>query len=557
LYSRVEKKVNGRRHPLRKWRLRGRRGQVAAVATILGLLLVVTYLANYLTTTLPGQMSVNDLQHDVQVENQVGRLQALIAAGVASDAVGAQLSQPITLGGAGQPPFAGADSGWISPGNLSGSFKANFTAASSQTIGITLDGAAGTGACTGAPSVRCPSGTWFTTSVSPSVASDLLVLTLNVYEESAALTTADVTDSSGSTWHLVNAGGNADGGGACGGGNFCEYVFWALDPSAGADTVSVGAAGLTAHDTSAVLLAFLGILTSGPISAAGAFATAGSTTASATVAAPATGLVLGLVTSALTGSSAFPTITADSAVTPCTSPCTAIASEDGENWGVTFADSEAAASAGTYTASATLSNSENWGEIALAIAPAPVVTPPTLTPLATGAPPPGAALVVHLRNTYVPTAEIAYDQGAVVFAQPGSVPTFVDPPAFTYSGSSVSVTIPVFRGTIPVESGFGTTDVLVRLINLNTFDFPGNGLFVEGGSDISLSLQSPYWAAWMGYFDSNPNFAGFVTCTVAGAACPPLVSAFYEPGGPLGTITLSLPATSLDLTVATFAITLT
>ncbi|MGI0154840.1 MAG: hypothetical protein ACREDE_01715, partial [Thermoplasmata archaeon] len=117
MYSRVEESVTGRRRPLRKWRLRGRRGQVAAVATILGLLLVVTFLANYLTATLPGQMSVNDLQHDVQVENQVGRLQALLAASVTSGAVGAQLSAPVTLGGAGQPPFAGADSGWVSPGN--------------------------------------------------------------------------------------------------------------------------------------------------------------------------------------------------------------------------------------------------------------------------------------------------------------------------------------------------------------------------------------------------------------------------------------------------------
>ncbi|MCI4339501.1 MAG: hypothetical protein L3J68_04125, partial [Thermoplasmata archaeon] len=92
-----------RRHRIRKWRLRGRRGQVSAVATILGLLLVVTYIANYLTTTLPQQMSINDLNHDVQVEDQLGGLQALIGAAVASNAIGAQFSQPVTLGGVGQP----------------------------------------------------------------------------------------------------------------------------------------------------------------------------------------------------------------------------------------------------------------------------------------------------------------------------------------------------------------------------------------------------------------------------------------------------------------------
>ncbi|MGA8302136.1 MAG: hypothetical protein WB873_00325, partial [Thermoplasmata archaeon] len=104
-----------RRLRLRKWRLRGRRGQVAAVATILGLLLVVTFIANYLTATLPGQMSVNELNHEIQVQDQVGRLQALLEAASSADAVGAQFTQPITLGGAGQPPFAGADSASIGP----------------------------------------------------------------------------------------------------------------------------------------------------------------------------------------------------------------------------------------------------------------------------------------------------------------------------------------------------------------------------------------------------------------------------------------------------------
>jgi len=67
--------VPPRSRQLRKWRRRGRRGQVAAVATIFGLLLVVVFIANYLTTTLPAQMSVNDLDHVIQVENQVGQLQ--------------------------------------------------------------------------------------------------------------------------------------------------------------------------------------------------------------------------------------------------------------------------------------------------------------------------------------------------------------------------------------------------------------------------------------------------------------------------------------------------
>ena len=49
------------------------------MATILGLLLVVTVIANYLATTLPAQMSVNDLNHEIAVENQLGHFQAVLS----------------------------------------------------------------------------------------------------------------------------------------------------------------------------------------------------------------------------------------------------------------------------------------------------------------------------------------------------------------------------------------------------------------------------------------------------------------------------------------------
>ena len=415
--------------------------------------------------------------------------------------------------------------------------------------GPVQDGAAGKAACTAAPPVRCPAGTWFTLAVTPTVADDLLVVVVSVYEESAALTIADVSDTAGSTWNLVTAGGNN----VPGPNAVIQYVFWALDANTGLDTTSVGAAGVSAHDGSAILVAIKSVNTGAPISATGTFVTATSTTAHATVVAPAYGLVLGLVSSGLAGSSAFPVITAGSLGTPCTATCTAIASEDGENWGETFAESEPATTAGTYTASATLSISEGWGELALAINPA--LTTPTGFPISTGAPPPGASLVVHLRNMYTPAAEVAYDQGAVVFAQPGSVPILIDPPAFSFSQSAVTLTIPVFEGTIPVESGLSTTDIALRLLSTDTFQFPGTALTLQTNSHVTLSLQTPYWAAWMAYFLSVSSLAGTFSCkNLAGTPCPSVASAAYQPGGPLATITLSLPAMSLDLDVTTFSV---
>jgi hypothetical protein len=547
--------VYPRRHRIRKWRLRGRRGQVSAVATILGLLLVVTYIANYITTTLPQQMSINDLNHDVQVEDQLGGLQALIGAAVASNAIGAQFSQPVTLGGVGQPPFAGPDSGWIGPGNTSGGFNVNFTVTIPPTPiggGVVQDGAAGTGACTAAPSVRCAAGTWFTLAVTPTVANDLLVVSLSVYEQSTALTTADIADSAGSTWTLQTPGGNA----APGPNPETQYVYTTIDAGAVADTITVGApvaTGLTAHDASGVVFALKNVNTVTPVNAVGGFATGTGTTASNTIAAPAFGLVLGVVSTGQAASSAFPTITAGSAGTPCTATCTTVGSETGENWGVTYIESEPATAAGTYTASATLSISEGWGELTLAINP--LLSSPPVTAITTGASSPGSTVVVHLRNTYVPTAEVAFDEGGVIFAQPGTAPILVDPPAFSFGQSSMSLLVPVFVGQVAVESGLSTTDLQVRLVSIDTYLFPNAGLNLQAGSDVTLSVKTPYWAAWMTYFGSQTSLTGDFTCkNLAGVVCPAVTADAYAPGGPLAIVTVSVPATSLSLQVATFAL---
>ena len=116
-----------RRTSHRNWRRRGRRAQVAAVATLLGLLLVVTFIANYLSTQLPNQMLSNDLNHEIAVENQLGRLSELLEAASNANNVGAQLTQPLSLGSDGVPPFAPPDTSYLS-GPVNGSWaQINYT----------------------------------------------------------------------------------------------------------------------------------------------------------------------------------------------------------------------------------------------------------------------------------------------------------------------------------------------------------------------------------------------------------------------------------------------
>ena len=137
MYPRREVYLSGPRSH-RNWRRRGRRAQVAAVATLLGLLLVVTFIANYLSTQLPDQMQANDLNHEIQVENQVGQYAALLQAVSAAHANGAQITQPISLGSAGVPPFAAPDPAYLSaPANGTWAY-----------INYTLTGTGGTTAIT-------------------------------------------------------------------------------------------------------------------------------------------------------------------------------------------------------------------------------------------------------------------------------------------------------------------------------------------------------------------------------------------------------------------------
>ena len=66
--------------PLRQRGLRSRSGQVSAVATILALLLFVSFLSTFVLGQLPGQMTAQEFQHQLQVEDQMERLQTSILA---------------------------------------------------------------------------------------------------------------------------------------------------------------------------------------------------------------------------------------------------------------------------------------------------------------------------------------------------------------------------------------------------------------------------------------------------------------------------------------------
>ncbi|MCI4361669.1 MAG: hypothetical protein L3J77_00530 [Thermoplasmata archaeon] len=100
--------------PMRSWttirhrRARSRKGQVSAVATILALLLVVSFIANFLVGELPGDMEQIETSHILTVEDQLARLQATIMAEAQDVGTKVALVTPVTLGSLAEPPFGQA-----------------------------------------------------------------------------------------------------------------------------------------------------------------------------------------------------------------------------------------------------------------------------------------------------------------------------------------------------------------------------------------------------------------------------------------------------------------
>jgi len=292
----------------RRWRQRGRRGQVAPVATILGLLLVVTFIANYLSTTLPSQMSSNDLNHEIQVENQVGTLSALLQAVSQVGSAGMQILQPVSLGTLADPPFAAADSSVLSPGNLTGRFTVSYS--------ITGPG----------PTTK------------------------------------------------------------------------------------------------------------------------------------------------------------------------------------------------TYS---------NVGAL-------------------------GGSLLVHLENAYTTPADVAYDQGAVIYAQPGGYPILIDPPPISYLNGALSLWIPSFQGNNHTEAGNGAAQVISRLVTYQALSYPVDGFSVSSGSSVTITVVTPYPSVWVSYLNSITPHSVTATCTGVRNVC----TSAYQSSGPSATVSIVIPGvTTLSVDYASFAVT--
>ncbi len=168
----------------------------------------------------------------------------------------------------------------------------------------------------------------------------------------------------------------------------------------------------------------------------------------------------------------------------------------------------------------------------------------------------GASFVVHLRNIYTPPADIAFDQGGVVYAQSNGLPLMLDPPGVNYTGTSLEVWIPQFEGSVGSEVGVGTAELSVRLVSVQALTLPAHHYTLASGSSVVLTVTTPYAAAWLDYFNSVATLDGKATCAPATAA---VCVGPFSFNGPLGTVTLTIPATTsllFTIDVATYSVAL-
>jgi hypothetical protein len=562
-----------RRRPVRKWRLRGRRAQVSAVATILGLLLVVTFIANYLTATLPGQMSINDLNHVVQVEDQVGRLSALLQAASADDAVGAQLTQPITLGSAGQPPFASADPGSIGPATNGAAFNLTLPIGGAWSY---VPPTIGTAGYKGFPSASCTSTATQVTCSGTSIAywnvseasGTNLAFTgasgtynVNIKDSGTNATKASITTTLNNvgTLNLLVLGSNVSipltlsGQGTVNIEIVGNYDNLTITDTSGGGNVNLLEVGL--HDTTWVPQA-AGLNFLANIAGTSDYVRFSGTESALSATTVASVYFLG--------------------DTPTTTACPNdnLASSDFVEGGHDLVQNHHGFGGGTtYTSYGSYNVTYNVTSTPVTLSTTPPaqwteynVTPEfnalvpeaAYCPLYVQASDPmslsalGGGTIVHLASTYIPSADVAFDQGAVVYAQEGGIPILLDPPGISYtmSGkelSTLSIWLPIFVGTIPIDSGLSTTEFESRLVSTNTVTFSsGTSLDIAANNNINVTITSPFAAAWVGYFNATYPFDTFsYGCIGPSAAC----SGPYNTGGPLGTAWIDIATGALLSTV--------
>ena len=498
---------------IRQHRRRAKKGQVAAVATILGLLLVVTFISAFVLQPLPQQMAGLEQQHVLQVENQLSRLQATILAEAQHPQFHLALSSPVTLGSQALPPWGQASPGQILPEGGSVRTVTNYQIAHvvphepNWNNGSTcLFG--GSGKCSSNGNID----TWNVTNHN----NTNFTITVNGNSNSIQYNITGNNDTITIDW----TGGDT---------GFVNFIINGSD-----DHIIYNKGGSDVTKPIANFFFFgqrdiFDFNPSGSHSAPGAMTLNVVFIGSLSLICPYGNLSatdkLGTLTSG--GSKLNMTVTWWNAVGYTSKPHTVIYP-------------------GGASASEFITFQNVTGVIGCAF---------TLGYATNYATQYGAGILVHLFNTYQPAVDVAYDQGAVVESAVGGSSIMVSAPELTYSvqpqGIVADLILVNLLGNFSSSGGFSTADVTSTVVNVQTVSIQNGVNRFYLSTPLFFNVTTAFPAAWASFFAANPlAFPSGSTCVSPVSLSPPY-SCLQPPTGTLVTVSAALSAQGLTVTTIT------
>jgi hypothetical protein len=501
---------------IRQRRHRARKGQVAAVATVMGLLLVVTYLSNFLEVQLPAALTNAEFTHVIQVENQLAQLQATVLIESQSIAPGLALASPVTLGSSGDPPFGPPTSGTIIPESATIDTTASYALGTIVghypkwgTGSACLNAGAGTCAVTNQTdswNETGHNGTAFTVTISNSgnslyynLTGSNDTLTIN-WNGGNTHTISVVVNGSYDTVNYNKAGTDTDS-------PHAAFTFFGRN-----DKFNMNPTGsVSSAAGSKVVVQFVGGF--GGICPYGNWTNLDSV---GTLTTGGTNLNLTVTWWNMLG---------------YTSPIHTQSYPGGSthNESVHWSNSTGVQSCAFTSASATMYHSD-YAE----------------------------GIVVQLFNRYLPPTYVTYDQGAVIEDQLGGNPIMFSPPALTITripaGYTAAITIVDIDGNFTAETGLQTAAVSTQILNHETITVK-NGLTSDRlTSPFFLNVTTAYPQAWLTYFADQPSIFPFgASCSIVSHVPAPYTCG-HPPTGGLVQIRAEMSVDQLTVTALTVAV---
>lgn len=475
---------------------------------MLGLLLLTSFIANFVLLQQPGEMDQNEFQHTLLVENQLARLQYTVLAQAENPGLPVAELLPMTLGSAGAPPFVGPSSGQIT--QESSSALTNFNYTLTRIVPNPPDwNASPTCVPNGSP---CHGTAWDNVTGTPGKSYTFNLnggapsLLLNFTGNNDSITVHWLGYSVGVTY-LIFSGSNLDitlDKGSNGGAGNPRILIWVYGQH---DIVTAALNGQVAS----MQVEFLGSVDQpcpeGNLAATDQFYWNTSSNS---------GDIVNVTWENDLGITTLPHVYP---LNPGT---------------LTFRNETTFAGGCAFT----LSYPSQYA-----------------SPFSSG-------LDVHLNNRFVPPADLAYDQGAVVLSHPGIGSIMVTPPRFSFARTAVGWTgnlvLVDVTGAPFAEGGTETAGIVSRLVSVQKFELTSNTTDSIYFVSSALNLTTAYPGAWATYFDSLPVAVtgGEVLCTPP-YAFPAPYSCLTPPAGvsvtllvPLQLISISVTLVTVDLSLA-------